>query len=713
MKKKFWVVFFSLFLVLAFSLTAMATNAKKYAVLRPGNPGHQSDAIFMTADELNSPNLGQMIQKRFAKLSKAEGIIDTLKHTFSGVNFGFADGDTMAAFFRPPAGCIVKSVIIQFQKWSSQLTSAFNLSIYNSNYHATEIPADKLYGNFSPINLGWWDASGNWVPQVPYSFYPLGDLLWGDFPISLDPNKDVQTIETPMIYLGYEPDVGRNDFMIVGRPVKGSGQDYTGIPSGAVGGNPLYLGFKCYHTGRIGETTTPSWWIREYGWTIWVVVEFYENTKPTIESIAQLPNTYKTGPFTVTSMIKDIDANDANQAGVAEAYLHYSTNATTWDSVKMTGPATGGEFSADIPSVPPDSWVYYYVTAKDPPGLYSTTADAPKKFWVGKSTDASIFLLNQGGDYGTVFDSVYVSDLKALGYKFDHMFGTVDESVWLPQYTTWIVPAGGRSLPTLKDTLADNKFKDFLDGGGNLMLWADELIGTYYGWPGDTLMTAPGFFHDYLHIAEAFSDAPYDMILDVPGDGFADALTDTIHLTFPASVPNYCDAITPTSDAVKLFTCTPDTFVDRNGANVNGAGLKYDGSYKVVFLPFILGTADENARQTILKSALDFFGVGTGVAENNGTSPFTYELGQNYPNPFNPTTTISYSLAKAGQVNVAVYNLMGQKIADLVNGYKAAGSYRVAWNGRDMAGHNVASGVYFYKIKAGDFTMTKKMVLMR
>jgi hypothetical protein len=231
-----------------------------------------------------------------------------------------------------------------------------------------------LYENFQPINLGWWDAQNNWVPRVDFSFYPLGELLWGDFPVSLDATKDAQVIETPMIYLGYEPDVGHDDFMVVGRPVQGSGQQYTGILSGSPNGDPLYLGFKCYHDGRLGETNTPSWWIREYAWTVWVVVEFYENTKPTIENLTQLSNTYKTGPFTVKAMIKDIDANDASQAGVAEAYLHYSTNATTWDSVKMTGPATGGEFTADIPSVAPNSWVYYYVSAKDPPGLYASYA---------------------------------------------------------------------------------------------------------------------------------------------------------------------------------------------------------------------------------------------------------------------------------------------------------------------------------------------------
>lgn len=712
MKKNFWVAFLSLILVLALSLTVMANN-KRYAVIRPGVPGQQSDVIFMTPSELNSPNVVQLIQKRFAKLSASEGIIDTLKHTFSGVNFGFADGDTMAAFFRPPAGCIVKSVIMTFGKWSGQLTSAINLSIYSSNYHATEIPDSMLYGNFSPINLGWWTASGNWAPQVPFSFYPLGDLLWGDFPISLDPSKDSQTIDTPMIYLGFEPDVKRNDFMIVARPVQGSGQEYTGISAGSANGDPMLVGFKCYHAGRVGETTTPSWWIREYAWTVWVVVEFYENTPPSID-ITKMPNTFSTGPFTAKAMIKDLDAHDATQAGVAEAYLHYSTNGAAWDSVAMSGPASGGEYSAVIPAVTAPTFVYYYMTAKDPPGLYTTTAAAPKKFYVGNLTGSNILLFNQGGGYASVYDSVYINDLDALGYKYDYMFGSVDGTVKAENYKYVIVPANGNPMPSLSDSLGLNKFVTLLDNGGNLLVSSDEAFGYYtYGWPGDTLATPGGFFHDYLHVKEEYSDAPYDKILDVAGDGFADALTDTIKLTFPSGVENYSDAVLPTADGSMLFTVTPDTFASKTGGNVNGAGILYNGTYKVVYLPFILATLNQNDRQTIMKSALDFFGAPSVVSKENTTSPYTYTLHQNYPNPFNPTTNISYSVAKAGQVNVAVFNVIGEKIAELVNGYKTAGSYGVTWNGKDNAGQNVASGVYFYRIKAGNFTMTKKMVLMR
>jgi hypothetical protein len=88
--------------------------------------------------------------------------------------------------------------------------------------------------------------------------------------------------------------------------------------------------------------------------------------------------------------------------------------------------------------------------------------------------------------------------------------------------------------------------------------------------------------------------------------------------------------------------------------------------------------------------------------------PKVYSLSQNYPNPFNPTTLISYSLPKAGNVELKVYDLLGREVASLVNGFKQVGSYSVQFNA-----NNFASGVYFYKLKAGDFVSTKKMMLVK
>ena len=91
----------------------------------------------------------------------------------------------------------------------------------------------------------------------------------------------------------------------------------------------------------------------------------------------------------------------------------------------------------------------------------------------------------------------------------------------------------------------------------------------------------------------------------------------------------------------------------------------------------------------------------------------TTSLLGNYPNPFNPETTISYNLKDAGQVTLDIYNLKGQKVKTLVNENKAAGSHNVVWNGTDTNNKSVSSGVYFYKIRNGKFSSTKKMILMK
>ncbi len=89
------------------------------------------------------------------------------------------------------------------------------------------------------------------------------------------------------------------------------------------------------------------------------------------------------------------------------------------------------------------------------------------------------------------------------------------------------------------------------------------------------------------------------------------------------------------------------------------------------------------------------------------------ELTGNYPNPFNPSTTIAFNLAEPSQVIIEVYNIKGEKVKTLVDGEYAAASHTITWNGDDNSGKSVSSGVYFYKMKAGSYTSTRKMILMK
>lgn len=96
------------------------------------------------------------------------------------------------------------------------------------------------------------------------------------------------------------------------------------------------------------------------------------------------------------------------------------------------------------------------------------------------------------------------------------------------------------------------------------------------------------------------------------------------------------------------------------------------------------------------------------VEQFDNSTPSGYTLDQNYPNPFNPSTTIRFSVPNSELVSLNVYNSIGEKVAELVNQDLPAGNYSVDWNAE-----NISSGVYFYKLKAGSFIETKKMILLR
>ena len=100
------------------------------------------------------------------------------------------------------------------------------------------------------------------------------------------------------------------------------------------------------------------------------------------------------------------------------------------------------------------------------------------------------------------------------------------------------------------------------------------------------------------------------------------------------------------------------------------------------------------------------------TAVKNSLTPQKFILLQNYPNPFNPSTRIQYSLEKASQVSLKVYNLLGQEVATLVNSRQEAGSYNMAFDASNGI-LGLSSGVYFYRIEAGSFISTKKFVLLK
>ena len=100
-------------------------------------------------------------------------------------------------------------------------------------------------------------------------------------------------------------------------------------------------------------------------------------------------------------------------------------------------------------------------------------------------------------------------------------------------------------------------------------------------------------------------------------------------------------------------------------------------------------------------------------ATEDDNQPFRFELGANYPNPFNPSTTIRYSIKEQTKVELRVYNSLGQEIRTLVNSIETPGIRTIVWDGKNQRGSYVASGVYFYRLKAGSFVKTRKMLYLK
>ena len=103
-----------------------------------------------------------------------------------------------------------------------------------------------------------------------------------------------------------------------------------------------------------------------------------------------------------------------------------------------------------------------------------------------------------------------------------------------------------------------------------------------------------------------------------------------------------------------------------------------------------------------------YIATGTSIDNDNNKIIGDYYLEQNYPNPFNPITQITFALPKASIVELKVFDILGQEISTLIKEEKSTGIYKINFNGS-----NLPSGVYFYRLQAGDFVETKKMILLK
>jgi hypothetical protein len=121
----------------------------------------------------------------------------------------------------------------------------------------------------------------------------------------------------------------------------------------------------------------------------------------------------------------------------------------------------------------------------------------------------------------------------------------------------------------------------------------------------------------------------------------------------------------------------------------------------------------EGSGSIILKDQASAAGLAVRLSADGSGMPEDFALGRNYPNPFNPVTHFQVDIPAESDVDVAVYDLLGRLITTLMNGTHPAGSVSLSWDGRDNAGVGVPTGMYVIRMKAGDFSASQKVLLMK
>ena len=211
-----------------------------------------------------------------------------------------------------------------------------------------------------------------------------------------------------------------------------------------------------------------------------------------------------------------------------------------------------------------------------------------------------------------------------------------------------------------------------------------------------------------MFVAHGATDAPtVDVVVRNVGPLFEDVSY--------GDVTGYI-AVQPGVYTVDLVNSATSAILDSFDVDLSALA---DSAIGVFASGFLDSAANQNGPSFGLYAALangqvvELPAIPTAIAGEQDIIPREFDLYQNYPNPFNPNTTIRYALKQSTRVTLTVYNLLGQEVRTLVNAQQEAGYKTVIWDGLNNQGRKVASGIYLYRLEAGDFVKTRKMVLMK
>ena len=376
--------------------------------------------------------------------------------------------------------------------------------------------------------------------------------------------------------------------------------------------------------------------------------------------------------------------------------------------------------------------IYYRVEAEDQTGQIQYS---PEKSFVCLATPGNVPLL-------VIDDSEYNSGILyknalqglAIPYYYWNMTGHhgIDTTViHYSRFQTLLILDGENQIVPVRNIQEEDSYKidDFLDTGGNLMVVDMDYLYRR-GIIGSGSFSAGDFAYDYLGIEDYTSDPDEDLAI-------AGGTADTLLVSAPGSpvltafsaesgaygpiryslggtqCQNWADYLEPAAGAWGVL----------KGQNSgSGMGVCFaDSGFRTITFGFPIEFTIETQEFTnLLNNCLQWLGENTTridrpskVSAAKVTVDRLFSLGHNYPNPFNSTTKIKFELYQTGWIELVIFDLRGTVVKTLVERQLLPGQYTFYWDGKNQRGQAVAAGIYFYRLKAIDRIMTKKMMLLR
>jgi hypothetical protein len=741
---------------------AIISFAQNRVVLKPNGE-------IISADETTTPLDIKSEKKEKKKINHnpfeqgiitkgTNGAVDTMSYFRdfnANTNFGIFGQDWVLQWFVAPSDMIIhKAGFSVFDVPNTNVPLEIKLVRLVWNKNELKNMGTKRLGFYRADSNGYNnisafqdnpDRTGDWVDSSGLGLSsPFAEDVWSDSGVGMVVNPTVKTPQQNYQWIDLDV-LGKEVIVKTGEVIAVAVRNLNifmdsarvGISAGNVNG---YNGFKFYSSGRFQTGIDFGWWSRDFTFDFALEIELIEGGCWPFRGNAVSPvlTSLSTGQREVSAVVHHCGLADI---GKSKIELNYSFDKkVTYSKTEMTTTDKDSlvqTFKGMIPGAARGTTVYYYVSYTNASGVLF---ESESQYYIIPKITISTNLV--------VFNGFTTPSGFPQSYYFGHNGATEDTSevITFPQ-DRW---AYGKLTKELVDNyqnifeitttgpkdINNQVIREWLAASPshNYLLAGDEYLGKISNWK-DSIYAAGDFQYDILGISKDYNDISY--FIEGPYPSFAAGVAKT-----ELGDSLYLKVLALNEDSLKIdptfrfgptylnwldgFETVDGTVVDITAKGIVGktytvgAHRTLPAGNKIVFLafdPLSLRSAEPNYfwygfdRVSPLVQAMRWFGadvVDVVDVENEISGPLNFQLNQNYPNPFNPSTVISWQLAVRSFVTLKIYDVLGNEVATLVNEEKPAGNYNV-----DFKGNNLASGIYFYTLRAGSFVQSRKMILLK